>query len=115
ASTLNLSSSGGVRLLLSGISTGAHSRVAVQSDLGISFSETTQGRDAVIAFGANETSGGVLMSSSTNTFAEVVEDVEFTITGTSDTPVTVSITESSESLSKQLETFVTQYNKLHDK
>ncbi len=115
ASTLNLSTTGGVRLLLSSTSTGTQGRVAIDSDLGFSFSETSQARDALISFGGNESSGGVLISSTTNTFRGVVDDLEFTINGTSETAVSVSVTETSETLSKQLETFVDQFNKLREK
>ncbi|MEZ6137243.1 MAG: flagellar filament capping protein FliD [Pirellulaceae bacterium] len=115
ASLLSLGSSGGVRLMLSGSQTGEAGRVAVDSDVGLSFSETTQARDALLAVGGSESNGGVLVTSSTNTFSGLVDDLEFTLKETSDSSVTVSVNETSDSLSKQVEAFVTQFNKLHDK
>lgn len=115
ANILNLNASGGVRLLLNSSATGQKGRVAIDSDVGIAFSETSAGRDALLAFGANESTGGVLVSSSTNTFTGLVEDIEFNITGVSDTPVTVTVTENDEGISNQIETFVDQFNKLRSK
>ena len=115
ASLLNLNSSGGVRLLLNGSTTGRQGRVAIDSQVGLSFSETTQARDALLAFGANETSGGVLVSSATNTFSGLVEDLEFTVKEASDSPVTVTVSENDSNITKQVETFVEQFNGLRDR
>ncbi|QDV23681.1 flagellar filament capping protein FliD [Aureliella helgolandensis] len=115
ANILNLNSSGGVRLMLNSTSSGAQGRVALDSDIGITFSETTRGQNALLAFGANGTSGGVLVSSATNTFDGIVEDVQFTIADTSTSPVTVTVSENTETISKQVEAFVTQFNKMRDK
>ncbi|MCA9129868.1 MAG: hypothetical protein KDB22_22430, partial [Planctomycetales bacterium] len=94
ASILNLNASGGVRLLLNSNASGSQGRVTIAGEVGIGFSETSEGRDALLAFGANESSGGVLVSSSSNDFTGLVDDLEFTITGTSTTPVTVSVSQS---------------------
>lgn len=115
ASLLQLGAGGGVRLLLNGKNTGENGRVAIDSDIGLSFSETAKAQDAVLAFGASDSNGGVLVTSSSNTFSGVIEDVELTINGTSDSATTVTIAENSETLTKQLETFVNQYNSLRDK
>ncbi len=115
ASLLTVSGGAGVRLQLNSSNSGQQGRVAISGDVGLNFSETAQARDALLAFGANETSGGVLVSSSTNTFEGVVEDVEFTIAAPSTSPVTVTINENREGISKQITAFVEQYNKLRDK
>ncbi len=115
ASLLTVSGGAGVRLQLNSSNSGHQGRVAISGDVGLNFSETAQAQDALLAFGANETSGGVLVSSSTNTFKDVVEDVEFTIAAPSSSPVTVTISENREGISKQITTFVEQYNKLRDK
>ncbi len=114
ASLLKLGN-GGVRLLLNGKNTGSGARIAVESEIGISFTETAKAQDAVIAFGASNNSGGTLVSSSTNTFDGVVEDVRLTVNGTSTQATTVTVAESTDNLSKQIEAFVTQYNLLRDK
>lgn len=115
ASLLSLGNGGGVRLLLNGKTTGSQGRVAIGSDIGLSFTETAKAQDALIAFGASDSSGGILVSSATNTFSGVIEDVELTINGTSDSATTVAIVENSENLTKQLETFVNQYNTMREK
>ena len=89
--------------------------MTIAGEVGIGFSETSEGRDALLAFGANESSGGVLVSSSSNDFTGLVDDLEFTITGTSTTPVTVSVSQSDDKITSQIEALVTQYNKVRDK
>ncbi|MCA9133478.1 MAG: flagellar filament capping protein FliD, partial [Planctomycetales bacterium] len=115
ASTLKVSGGSGVRLLLNSSSSGAAGRIAVGGSAGIGFSETAQARDALLAFGANESNGGVLVSSANNTFDGLVEDLQFTLVAPSQTPVTVTVSESTENVSKQITTFVDQFNKLKDK
>lgn len=115
ASLLNVGAGGGSRLQLNSSNSGLQGRVTISGDVGLGFSETAQARDALLAFGANETSGGVLVSSSTNTFKDVVEDVEFTIAGALATPVTVTIAENTENIGKQVSAFVEQFNKLRTK
>ncbi len=115
ASLLTVSGGAGVRLQINSSHSGQQGRVALSGTSGLSFSETAQARDALLAFGANETSGGVLVSSSSNTFSGVVEDVEFTIVSPSTTPVTVTVNENRENIAKQVSAFVEQYNKLRTK
>lgn len=112
ASLLNVSGGAGVRLQLNSTHSGQQGRVAISGSSGLSFSETAQARDALLAFGANETSGGVLVSSSSNKFSGVVQDVEFTIVAPSTTPVTVTVSENRDNIAKQVSAFVDQYNKL---
>ena len=115
ASLLTVSGGAGVRLQLNSAHSGQQGRVALSGTTGLSFSETAQARDALLAFGANETSGGVMVSSSSNKFTGVVEDVEFTIAATSTTPVTVTVSENRDNIAKQVSAFVEQYNNLRTK
>jgi flagellar hook-associated protein 2 len=114
-SLLNVGSEAGVRLLVNSNQAGQRGRVAISGSVGLSFSETTQARDALIAFGASDQGGGILVSSSSNKFRDVIEDVEISIVSTSTSPITVSISENTDSISKQINTFVDQYNKLRTK
>ncbi len=107
--------SSGVRLVLNGTQTGAAGRVAVDSDLNLGFAETVTAKDALLAYGASETSGGVLVSSSTNQFTNVVDGVRLDVLATSTTPVTISVNKSSDGIAKQLRVVVDQYNKVRDK
>lgn len=113
ANILNLDS--GVRLMLSGTSTGSQGRVTIGSDLNLGLSQTAAARDALLAFGSSEDSGGVVVASSTNTFTGLVDDLEFTVNEASDSPVTVTVEENQGNISKQVEAFVEQYNKVRDK
>jgi flagellar hook-associated protein 2 len=114
ASVLSLGNSG-VRLQLNGRTTGVQSRVAIQSTSGIEFSQTSEARDALISFGASESGGGVLASSSSNRFTGLVEDLDITIAGVSETTVSVEVTQTSDSIATQIQAFVDQYNSLRTK
>ena len=59
--------------------TGATGRVAVGSDLNLGFSETVTAKDALLAYGATENSGGILVSSSTNQFENVIDGVKLEV------------------------------------
>jgi flagellar hook-associated protein 2 len=114
ANLINLGSSG-VRLQLNGVSTGAQARNAITSTSGIDFSQTAEARDALVSFGASESGGGVLVNSNTNKFTDVVSGLELTVNGTSSSPVQVDVTGNTENITKQIDTFVEQFNKLRDK
>lgn len=114
ANLMSLGSSG-VRLQINGRQSGLHSRVMIESTNGLALTQTSEARDALLSFGSSEAGGGVLVSSSTNRFSDLIEGLEINVTGTSTNPVTVEVKESSDGLSRQIETFVEQYNKLRDK
>ena len=106
---------GGVRLVLSSASSGSAGRVAVDGgDSQISFSQTAEAQDALLSFGSSA-EGGILISSSTNTFSEVVEGLELTVNDVSDNPVTISVSPNQDNVSRQIDTFVGQFNALRDK
>ena len=105
----------GVRLVLNGTQTGSTGRVALDSDLNLGFAETVTAKDALLAYGASDSSGGVLVSSSTNTFENVVAGVNFEVLDSSTSSVTVTVNKSSDGIAKQLKTVVDQYNKVRDK
>ncbi len=105
----------GARLILNGTETGSAGRVAVGSDLNLGFSETVAAKDALLAYGANESSGGILVSSSDNNFTDVIEGVRLEVLETSTTAVTVTVARNSDGLAKQLNTVVAQFNRVRDK
>ncbi|MCA9192783.1 MAG: flagellar filament capping protein FliD [Planctomycetales bacterium] len=114
ANVLSLGSNG-VRLLLNGVQQGQLGRVTIGSTSSISFSETTAAQDALVAFGASESGGGVLVGATSNKIVNVVEDLEFTISSTSETPVTITVAENTDSVNKQIQSMVDQFNKMRDK
>lgn len=82
--------------------------------LGLSFSDITSAQDALVQIG----SGGVgsqLVSSSNNTFDEALPGLDITLHGSSLDPVTLTVSQSLDSASSAIQTFVDQYNKLREK
>ncbi|MFN0017549.1 MAG: flagellar filament capping protein FliD [Pirellulaceae bacterium] len=88
--------------------------IADGTSLGLSFTELTKAQDALVRFGGN---GGSpqLLTSSTNTFKDVITGLDITLAGESTDPVTVNVEDTSSSIASQLQLFVDQYNKLRDK
>ncbi len=77
-------------------------------DLGLS--TLSRGEDAVAFFGASSAADGVLLRSSTNTFANVVAGVTFEAQGTSDTPVEISVGRNTTAIEEAVEEFVDAFN-----
>ncbi|RMF42014.1 MAG: hypothetical protein D6753_08470, partial [Planctomycetota bacterium] len=115
ASLLNGSGAGGVRILLNSAAAGGLGRVAVDGADIVSFTETSAAQDALVAFGATSTTGGLLISSTNNQFENIVEGLDITINGTSTSPVAVTVTQSEDKVADKIDQFVEQYNKLRDK
>lgn len=114
-SLLNLGN-GGVRLALSSGANGSRGRVSLDSSsLAIGFSETATAQDALLSVGGSAAGGGVLVSSSSNTFENVAPGVSVTINDPSREVITVDVTENTDAISKQLSATVDQFNKLRDK
>ncbi len=115
ASLLNVGPNS-VRVILNSRQTGDIGRVVVDgSTTGLSFNTTAKARNASIAIGASEESGGILLTSSTDSFTDVVTGVNIKISGVSETPVTVNVTSSASNVEKSLQSFVDQFNKVNDK
>ena len=106
----------GYRLTLAVDATGAANQLLIDSGTSsMGFEETAKAQDAVILYGNSSTpGGGVLVSSQTNTFNGTVGGVNLTVAGPSDTPITVSVAQSDESLVTAVEDFVESYNSLRD-
>lgn len=71
----------------------------------------TQAQDARVFFGGN-TGTGVLLTSSTNTFNDVVDGLSLTIHSVENTPVTVQIDRDQSGLVKAAQDLVSDYNTL---
>ena len=105
-----------MRLLVNSRASGTIGRVAIDGGTtGISFVSTTQGRDALVAIGASDTDGGTLIQSSSNTFDEIVPGLKLTIAGTSSDPVDVNVASGAGGVSKNIQAFVDQFNKVISK
>lgn len=74
-------------------------------------SETVKAQNALLLVGAPGT-GGLLGSSSTNTFDQLLPDVNLTVKGASTTPITVTVGSSNSTLTSVLQSVVDNYNSL---
>jgi flagellar hook-associated protein 2 len=105
-----------VRLLFSSRASGEIGRIVADGDaVGVNINTTATARDAVIAVGSALDAGGILVQSSSNTFNQAIEGLSLTVVGSATTPVQVSVSKSSSTLEKNIQSFVDQYNKVVDK
>jgi len=79
------------------------------SDLGIDFSTLTRAQDAVVTIG-NDPESGLLVTSSSNTLADLLPGLTINLTGVSDQPVTVTVSRDTESIVAALEGLVSNFN-----
>jgi flagellar hook-associated protein 2 len=102
------------RLSISTDETGAGNQFLIDSsNTTLELQEITSGRDALIVYGSSG-SGGVLVSSSTNEFKNVVDGVNLTVNDGSLKPVTVSVKATSSTVVNGVKEFVASYNSLRD-
>lgn len=106
----------GYRLSLAVNATGAANQLLIDSgSSALSFEETAKAQDAVILYGNSSTNGGgVLVSSRTNTFNGSIGGVNLTVGGPSETPITISVAQTDETLISTVEDFVASYNSIRD-
>jgi flagellar hook-associated protein 2 len=77
----------------------------------IAFDTTTTAQDALLAVGTSGSSTKTkLVSSSTNTYTQVLNGATLTIKSASSSPVTVTVTEDTSSVESAIQSFVTNYN-----
>lgn len=101
------------RLQLDATATGESGRFYVQSDGGLGLQGFAEGEDALLRIGS-DASAGFLVSSSTNTFDDVVSGLDVTVRAAGSTAATVVIAEDVEKLSQALGQFVKSYNAFVD-
>lgn len=106
----------GYRLSLAVNNTGSANQLLIDSGTSaMNFEETAKAQDAVILYGNSSTpGGGVLVSSQTNTFNGSVGGVNLTVSGPSDTAITIGVTQTDETLITSVQDFVDSYNSLRD-
>lgn len=105
----------GTRLSLTVNKTGAANAILLDlNEANFQFQETTSAQDALLQFGSVQQSGGILVTSSTNTFREVVSGVNLTIQKASTTAVSVTVSSNDTGLVTAAEDFVKEYNALRD-
>ncbi|MBL4591384.1 MAG: flagellar filament capping protein FliD [Phycisphaerales bacterium] len=99
------------RLNVASTESGSSGRFVIDTngfDLGLS--SLDRGNDAQIFFGSTDPALGVLLSSSTNQFDNVIQGTTIDIKSTSDDPVTLSISNDTETIESKIEEFVSAFN-----
>jgi flagellar hook-associated protein 2 len=84
------------------------------SEVNFTLAESVQAQDALLQVGPAG-AGGVIASSSNNTFTGVLPDITLTVKGASAEPVTIGVAPTDENLVKAVKDFVDAYNKVRDK
>jgi len=104
----------GFRLQLVVDETGSSNEILLDAgSSGLAFRETSSARDALLVLGAGDTPGsGVLVSSSTNDFSDVISGVDLAAISTSDVAIDLNVTKSSDELVNLVQSFVDSYNSL---
>lgn len=86
------------------------------SSLGLSFEEVARAQDALLLIGSPESSGaGILTTSTTNLFNDILPGVSLAIGEASQSPVTINVSTTDDSLLSSARSLVTQFNNLQDK
>lgn len=86
------------------------------SEMDLSLEETIRARDALLVFGEAElAASSILVSSSSNTFRNVLSGVTLEIKQASDSPVTVTVGTTDTDLVANVQTMVDNYNRFREK
>lgn len=85
-----------------------------EGDTGLGIATLTQAQDARLLFGGDANSG-VLLTSSDNTFRDVVDGLDVTVNGTSDQPATVNVARNVKNMTSVLADIVSDYNAAIDR
>jgi len=118
ASSLNTGTgSNPVRLSLVSTISGSKGRVVIDSsESQFRFDEIVEAQDALLLFGSSSNAAaGILTSSSSNKFNEVLDGVSLTVNAASESAINVNVQVSDEPILKAAQEFVDQYNALRDK
>ncbi|MEX0613505.1 MAG: flagellar filament capping protein FliD, partial [Pirellulales bacterium] len=78
----------------------------------LSLEEVTSARDALLLYGSSGAGGGVLISSTTNVFENVVDGIKLTVHEGTSAPVTVNVATSSAALVSAVQEFVAAFNSI---
>lgn len=104
------------RLSITSDRSGSDGRFVIDSggfDMGLSTLD--EGDDARVFFGSEDAANGVLISSSTNSIENVIEGVSISLTGTSDTAVTIGVSSDTSGVEEKINEFVEAYNTAIDR
>jgi flagellar hook-associated protein 2 len=99
------------RLSLASRTSGTAGRVLFDAgsvDLGLTVLD--KGSDARVFFGGNDPATGLLLSSSSNTFSNVVSGLTIDAVGVSETPVQISVSQNTETIVTEIQAFIDAFN-----
>jgi flagellar hook-associated protein 2 len=99
------------RITFTSESTGSAGEFTVDTgSLDLGLSTLSKGRDARIIFGSGDPATGVLISSASNSFDGVINGVRVDAVAPSDQPVTVTVTQDTDSIESDVDDFVDAFN-----
>ncbi len=106
----------GVRLSLTVEKTGAANALLLDfEEANFQFQEISKAQDALLQFGTVQAgAGGILVTSATNSFKEVVSGLNLTIQKASSDPLSVTVASNDSGLVTAVEDFVASYNSLRE-
>lgn len=106
------SSSQPYHLMVGSTQSGLAGRLLIDTGTtGLSLSTLTPAADAVLQVGSGS-GANLLFTSSTNTFSNILPGLSLNVTGTSSTPVTVTVGQDSTALVTTIQNFVADFNKV---
>ncbi len=82
---------------------------------GLATQTLVEARDAVFFLGDGTSPNPIVVSSSSNSVSDVIEGVTLNLIGTSDDPVSISVTQDLERIVADLKSFVSTYNDVQDR
>lgn len=104
------------RLQLTSSRSGYEGRLLIDSagaDLGLT--SISEGNNSRVFFGSTDPAKGVLLSRTTNTYDGVLEGVRIDAKSSSNTPVTVTVSQDAAAIETAVQEFVTAYNALNSR
>jgi flagellar hook-associated protein 2 len=105
----------GYHLALTSTNTGRDGRVVIDGGAtSLSARNLVEGQNAAVFMGSGDAASSLLITSSTNQLTGVIPGVTVTLTGVSDSPVTLNITRDPSSVEKQMQTFTDGFNGIVD-
>jgi flagellar hook-associated protein 2 len=101
------------RLSISSNQSGTAGRFVLDSgDFDLALDSLDEGQDARVFFGSSDAARGVLLTSSTNTLDGVVTGVTINLKAASEEPVSITVTQDSESIESRITQMVDAFNSL---
>ena len=103
------------RLILTSDVTGAGGQIVLDTTQGdLTMTTFVEGRDAVVHMGGAASTNPIVLTSSTNQLADVIEGVTLDLMGTDTSPVTVTIAIDTDTIVQRMESFAESFNSAID-